>query len=345
MDGNSKEIVKVDPQVKYEEISASSFSHPADRAAAAAIKSVPMLDTVVKKLSEWTYERRLKQVLLGQAVRIDSAQLPEVFLLHKKSAEILDVEKMPTLYVTQFPVGNAMTVGAKEPTTLLMSGIVTEYEEIELLSVLGHEMGHVLAEHVSLSTAMELMRMMLTGVLRGQPLARIPLGAIYYALLEWSRAAELTADRAAALVADDPLVVCKTLMRIAGGPVKDMNLEAFISQATEYDEEEDLMKRWSRFGQEIGATHPFPVRRVRELVSWVSSGEFDRIRSGSYVRRGHETAPSSEFNSAFQHYKSQFSSAVDRAGTGIQTILEKISGWLDVKDRDEGDSTVFEEDL
>ncbi len=339
-----KKLAKTKSPIKYEGISAQGFSHPADRAAAAAIRSVPMLDTVVKRLTEWTYERRLKQILLGQAVRIDEGQLPDVYLLHKKCAETLDIEKIPALYVTQFPIGNAMTVGAKEPTTLVMSGLVVGYEENELHSVLGHEMVHVLAEHVSLNTALELIRMILSGLMRGQPFARLPISAIYYVLLEWSRAAELTADRAAALAVNDPLVVCKTLMRIAGGPIKDMNLEAFIRQATEYDEEEDLMKRWSRSGQEIGSTHPFPVRRVKELVNWVASGDFDRIRSGSYVRRGHEPAPSNEFNSAFQHYKTRFSSVVDRAGTGIQTVIEKITGWLDGKDHNISDEVDFDEE-
>jgi Zn-dependent protease with chaperone function len=65
------------------------------------------------------------------------------------------------------------------------------------------------------------------------PLAGLPLMAIYLALLEWSRAAELTADRASAIVTGEPLVLCRTLMRIAGGPVKDLDLDAFIRQATE----------------------------------------------------------------------------------------------------------------
>ncbi len=58
----SKKLAKTKSPIKYEGISAQGFSHPADRAAAAAIRSVPMLDTVVKRLTEWTYERRLKQI-------------------------------------------------------------------------------------------------------------------------------------------------------------------------------------------------------------------------------------------------------------------------------------------
>ena len=63
-------MTTIQPALRYPEISAQGFAHPADRAASAAIHSVPLHDTVVKKLTEWTYERRLRQLLLGQAVRL-----------------------------------------------------------------------------------------------------------------------------------------------------------------------------------------------------------------------------------------------------------------------------------
>jgi Zn-dependent protease with chaperone function len=322
-------MTTIQPALRYPEISAQGFAHPADRAASAAIHSVPLLDTVVKKLTEWTYERRLRQLLLGQAVRLGEDQMPTAWALQRQCANTLDVERVPALYVTQDAQGNAMTIGTHEPVTLVKSGLVAGYEEDELRSVLAHEMGHVLADHVGLTTSLLLVQMMLKGIMKGQTLAKIPLTAIYYALLEWARAAELTADRASALVVDDPLVPCRTLMRIAGGPVKDLNLDAFIRQATEYHEENDAMARWSRFSSEIGSTHPFPVRRVRELIDWVSVGDFDRIRSGVYVRRGQEPPPSAEFDVAFAHYRKRFSSIVDRAGAGVQQVVDRVTGWLD----------------
>jgi Zn-dependent protease with chaperone function len=42
-------------------------------------------------------------------------------------------------------------------------------------------------------------------------------GAVEDALLRWLRAAELTCDRAALLVAQDPRVVISALMKLAGG--------------------------------------------------------------------------------------------------------------------------------
>ena len=82
-----------------------------------------------------------------------------------------------------------------------------------------------------------------------------------------------------------------------------MSLDAFITQATDYTEEDDLFSRWSRAWVEIGLTHPFAVRRVRELVLWVRTGDFDHIRGGTYPRRGSEPPPSAEFEAAVGHYR------------------------------------------
>jgi hypothetical protein len=67
---------------------------------------------------------------------------------------------------------------------------------------------------------------------------------------------------------------------------------------------------------------------VRELVAWVSAGELDRIRSGSYLRRGQEAPPSEEFEAALEHYRRRFATMLERAGDGIATVLDRISSWL-----------------
>jgi hypothetical protein len=156
-----------------------------------------------------------------------------------------------------------------------------------------------------------------------------------YVLLEWRRAAELTCDRAATLEIDDPMVVCRTLMRMAGGALPGMSVDAFITQSMEYTDEEDLFARGTRFAREISRTHPVSVRRVRELVTWVRSGDFDRIRSGSYVHRGEEPPPSAEFDAAVQHYRERFVSMIDRTIGGVNKLSNQITTWL--RRNDQGD--------
>jgi hypothetical protein len=186
----------------------------------------------------------------------------------------------------------------------------------------------VLSEHYTYTTALLIITQVVQGALPRSLFAGLPIRALYMALLEWSRMAELSSDRAAALVLGDPLPVCQMLMRTAGGALPGMSLDAFIAQATEYENEDDIYSRHTRFWEEIGRPHPFAVRRVGQLVKWVSEGEFDPIRAGHYVRRGQEPPPSAEFDAAVSHYGDRFVAMVDRMGGGVQRVADQISAWL-----------------
>jgi Zn-dependent protease with chaperone function len=321
----------MDPAFRYERISSKAYEHPADRAATSALHAVPLMDTVIKRLTDLAHERRFRQILVGNAVRVGESQIPDLFAEYRSAAYILDIGA-PEFYVTQTPMANAMTVGAKRPLVIIASGLAGSYERDEIKSVLGHELGHVLSEHYYYTTAMILLSRFLRGSVPSS-LAGLPVRALYTVLLEWSRTAELSCDRAGALVMGDPLVVCRVLMRVAGGALPGMSLDAFITQATEYHEEEDLFARWSRAWVEMGMTHPFAVRRVRELVGWVSAGDFDRIRSGNYIRRGEEPPPSAEFDSAAAHYRERFTQVLERATGGVQKMVGQFDDWLRARTR------------
>jgi Zn-dependent protease with chaperone function len=317
----------IEPAFRFDQISPKAYEHPADRAATSALRSIPLMDSVIKRMTDLTHERRLRQILIGNAVLIGDKQIPQLWSRYNRCAGALDLESVPDLYVSQTPMANAMTVGAKTPLVVIYSGLVSPFDEEEVDSVLAHELGHVLSEHYYYTTALVLLSQFLKTSVPGR-LTQLPIRAMYVALLEWARTAELSSDRASALVMGDPLITCRLLMKLAGGPLEGISLDAFIAQATDYAEEEDLFARWGRAWIEIGMTHPFPVRRVRELLLWVRSGDFDRIRSGSYVRRGSEPPPSAEFQSAVAHYRERFSQMLDRTAGGITRLAAQFDSWL-----------------
>ncbi|MDX6667421.1 MAG: hypothetical protein QOK04_801, partial [Solirubrobacteraceae bacterium] len=51
----------------YPNISPKAYEHPADRAATAALASIPFPDAVVRRLTEFQYERALRQLYLSNA--------------------------------------------------------------------------------------------------------------------------------------------------------------------------------------------------------------------------------------------------------------------------------------
>jgi hypothetical protein len=233
-----------------------------------------------------------------------------------------------TSYATNDPVANAMTIGAKTPIVIVSSSLVGSYEANETLTVLGHELGHVLSEHYYYTTALLLLRQFMEGALPKSLLFGLPVRGMYLALIEWARAAELSADRAAALVVADPLEPCRVLMRVAGGALPGMSFEAFLRQAADYESEDDLFSRHSRFWVELSLPHPIAVRRVKELIEWVQSGEYDRIANGSFPLRGQEPAPSIEFDAAVAHHRERFSRFLDRTAGNVQDLGKQFGDWL-----------------
>jgi len=320
---------------RLHDISPRAFLHPADRAATAALKSVPMLDAVVRRLIEFGYERALRQEFLAASVRLGEDQLPEVWADYKAVLARLDLPEVYDLYLTQWPLANAAAIGSGTPMVVVNSRTVELLDTLELRTVLGHEAGHILADHVLYRTAL-LILLRLSGVGRLPVLAGLPLLGVQLALLEWFRAAELSSDRAATLVNRDPLVTCRTLMVLAGGAAsRKLNLEAFIRQARDYEDWDSGWDKLNRTMTQLRRTHDYPVRRVRELMTWVESGEYDRIVRGEYVRRGTEAGMREESGAAVEFYAERFRRAFKDAGEGVERVgqsigdaSQRLADWL-----------------
>jgi Zn-dependent protease with chaperone function len=107
------------------------------------------------------------------------------------------VVRKPNLYMTQFPFANAFTIGTDKPIVVLNSELVRILDDDGRRVVLAHEAAHVHSDHVLYRTALVILLRLGLSVVRLPLLAGLPLLAIQLALLEWSRAAELSCDRAA----------------------------------------------------------------------------------------------------------------------------------------------------
>ena len=318
----------------YPEISSKAYEHPADRAATAALKAVPMLDTVVRKLIEYRYERALRQFYLGNSVKISERQLSDVWASYQGVSRVLDMPSEYDIYVSSSPrVGfNAVTIGSQNPIIVFGAPMLRELGAAEQRGVIAHELGHILSDHMVYMTALEI----LLGGVNLPGVVGLPLRAVRTVLLEWSRAAELSCDRAAILAVRDPRIVCRTLMVVASGmPASSLDLDAFMAQAMEYENWEDSHDRVRRFFIELGATHSFAVRRVSEVMRWVQSGEYDRILRGEYRRRGEETNVREEAGDAMEFYAERFRALfrelgenVTSLGSQVGDVSQKAADWL-----------------
>jgi Zn-dependent protease with chaperone function len=207
--------------------------------------------------------------LLGHAVKVGPDQFPRVHRVAKQCADTLGIA-VPTVYIVNSPVMNAATFGTNEEACIMVhSALVDAMSDAELLSVVGHECGHIHNGHVVYLTAMSVLAS-LAGVFRqwlSLP-ARL-------AILDWARNAEITCDRASLLCSKDLAVSTKALTKLALGSSKlfdQLNMEAFIDQ---YREGRDHHGRYA----ELGVSHPFLPKRVLALRHFAES-ELYRSHSG-----------------------------------------------------------------
>jgi Zn-dependent protease with chaperone function len=311
----------------YYNLSAKAYEHPADRAATAALKSIPMLDTLIRRLIEWRYERAVRQVYLAAALKVSDRQLPDLWHSHTASCRILDLPDVYDLYVTTPVPGLAMTVGSQRPIVVVDSMLLRRLGTGEQRVVVAHELGHVLSDHIVYMTALNII---LSAGAQVPFLLGIPFRAVRTVLLEWYRAAELTCDRAATLVVRDPQIVCRTLMVTAAGlPADELNLDAFMAQAMEYQNWDDPSDRVRRFFTEISVTHPFAVKRVSEVMRWVQSGDYDRIIRGEYRTRDQETDARGEAGDAMEYYSERFRALFSEMGENITSLGNQVGGMAE----------------
>ena len=317
-------MVELAEGYQLKDISPRAYEHPADRAATAALKAIPYVDSTVRRIIEFGYERALRRGILGSAVRLGDSQLPDVHRAHERAFITLDMEPVPELYMTQHPLANAATIGSARPLVVVNSELVRLLDVEQLRGVFAHEAGHVLSDHVLYGTALVILTRL--SILPGIP---VPLFPLRTALMEWSRAAELSCDRAAALVIRDPLAICRTLMVLsAGGEAANLDLDVFIEQGREYREKGSGIDRLSRLLSDLNLTHPMSVQRVHELIAWVESGAYDRIVGGEYPRRDEPADVRAEAGDAVTHYSDRLRDTFSELADSVEDAARQLNDWL-----------------
>jgi Zn-dependent protease with chaperone function len=232
---------------------------------------------------EYGLERMYYLENIADNVRVTPRMFPRLHRYLGWGCRILDIEE-PELYVTLDPNPNAFTYGHKSPFVVLTSGLIDLLGDEELSFVVGHELGHIKAGHVLYTVLARNIATIIQAI--GQ--ATLGLGSLLgqglvFALHDWYRKAELTADRAGLLCVQN-LDPCLTVfMKFAGGATRlwaEMDQAEFIRQIQDYEEEDrsGLSRAYKMF-LTAWRTHPFPILRAKELDAWHGTGYADLIET------------------------------------------------------------------
>lgn len=280
------------PRQSFPQIAAVSWEHPADRAALQALRAVPGVDEVIRKVLAFIGgERGVRLLFQGNAIRLGPTQFPKLWHLHNEAVTTFDWPSVPELYVSQTPFFNAGAYGIDQPFIVIHSAAIELLHDDELRVLLSHELGHVMSGHALYRTIAAILALISLGAL--PLLAGLVVLPIRLAFLEWSRKSELSADRAGLLGAQDVVAAQRLDMKMAGGGrgsgfAAELNVDAFMDQAHEYVAAGEGLDVVYKLLSTLALTHPMHTVRAAELQRWVASGDYERIVRGEYVRRGAE---------------------------------------------------------
>lgn len=220
------------------------------------IRKLPLFYTLSKKVAVHA-EARYRQMLTASAVLAGPNQFPDIYEMTQDCAKRLGIGA-PNVYVLHDQSINAFTYASDTvtPTIVVHSGIVERMTPGELKCVIGHECGHVHNEHQVYMSICDL----ISGAFSG-PGAVLQLLSTTTVLLflEWSRAAEVTCDRAAMICADNIQDAINVNKKLAYGTFLNREVEVDIEDLR--SQLDDLSTVASVF-TEMGSSHPASIRRV-----------------------------------------------------------------------------------
>jgi len=254
------------------------YEHPFDRAALDAVRNLPMIDSVVNFVMNWTVIKWKMVELCGSGFHVTDGSCPELFQLVRDTAKTLEIDHLPEIY-TQWCYGiNAYTTGYKDDTILMIyTGTVDLLPDSEIRYIVGHELGHIKSGHV----IYHMMATYIAQIINEMGLLGKFAVPIQLALFHWSRMSEFTSDRAGLLACQDLDAALSATMKMAGVPKRYFDTadpHVFVEQAREFlsrygDTANTIIRKISI----LDDSHPWTVLRAAELIKWVESGEYDMI--------------------------------------------------------------------
>ena len=255
----------------------TSYEHPFDQKALTTLESTPGLKAVGNFITKNMIERVYTVQYTGSHLRVTKESYPKIYEYLEYACKILDVQKMPELYIEWGYNVNAGTVGAENPIIVLNSGLIDLCDDDEIMFVIGHELGHVKSNHMLYHMMAQVINLIIDSI----PFGTVAAAPLQYALYYWDRMSEFTADRAGLLCCQNKEAAICAFMKMAGIPIQqfnDMKYHTFIQQAKDFKKlDYDGLNKLIKLISIADASHPWTVMRAAELLNWIDSGEYGKI--------------------------------------------------------------------
>lgn len=255
----------------------SQYEHPFDKKALESLEGIPFLGKACKWVTSNFVERIYNVQYTGSHLKVTKDSHPNIYKYLEEACRILDMKKIPDLYISWDYGINACTIGAENPIIILNSGLIDLCKDDEIMFIIGHECGHIKSNHMLYHMMAGIINTIIDSIPGGTLLA----GGIQYALYYWNRMSEFTADRAGLLCCQNQDAMIRSFIKMAGLPISEydnIHPETFIRQARDFKMlDYDGMNKLVKFFSIADDSHPWTVMRAAELLRWMDNGEYDRF--------------------------------------------------------------------
>ena len=258
-------------------LDSTSYEHPFDKKALTALERVKGVGMVGSFITKHAIEKVYAVQYTGSNIKVTKDNYPKIYDYLEYACCILDMAKIPDLYI-QWGYGiNAFTVGAENPIIVLNSGLIDLCSDDEIMFIIGHECAHIKSNHC----LYHLMAQSINMIIDSMPGGNLIAAPLQYALYYWDRMSEFTADRGGLLCCQNKEAAITAFIKMAGLPIKEfgnIDYKTFIQQATDFKRlDYEAMNKLIKFVSIADASHPWTVMRAAELLNWIDSGEYSRI--------------------------------------------------------------------
>jgi len=255
----------------------TQYEHPFDKKALGALESTPGLGLVGNFITKHTIERIYTVQHTGSNLKVTKDSYPRIYEYLEYACQILDIKKIPDLYLQWGYNINACTVGSENPIVILDSGLIDLCDDDEIMFVIGHELGHIKSNHMLYHMMAQVLNMCIDSI----PFGSIAAAPLQFALYYWNRMSEFTADRAGLLCCQNPTAAIKSFIKMAGMPLsryQNINIESFIAQAQDFKMlDYNGINKTIKLISIADESHPWTVMRAAQLIEWLKSGEPKQI--------------------------------------------------------------------
>ena len=242
-------------EAKHQINNIPDYAFPLDYTLHDKLNSIPMFESICKSITSTILTQEIES-MNQVAVAVGPNQFPEIYQMVVDCAHRLGIG-IPNTYILNYNEMNAYTIAVDDasPMIVLYSGLVERFQNHpgELKAVIAHECGHIHNNH---SVYKSVINAMTNGF---GNINRLVSGAAKLMMTQWTRATEVTADRAALICCDDPQDFIDSQATLLSGGMLNMdyklNLDALRKQL------EESTNNPTRI-EEMFRDHPSGIRRI-----------------------------------------------------------------------------------